>query len=95
MSAVSVAAVQTDKAARYMSQLVKHFAHKAQTKLDDNAGEIAFTGGACKLEVWPETLVMSVEARSGEDLSRLEDVIVRHLQRFAFREPLQVAWVRD
>ena len=26
-------------------------------------------------------------------LERLEGIIVRHLERFAFREPLAVAWV--
>ena len=94
MSQTSTAVVQTDKAGRYMSQLVKHFSHKTGTRLSDHAGEIAFTGGDCRLEVWPEALVISARAASGEDLTRVEDVIARHLERFAFREPLTVAWVR-
>jgi hypothetical protein len=94
MSATSVAIVPTDKAQRYMSQLVKHFAHKAQTGLGDETGHIAFDFGRCDLDARADRLAMTASALDPQALVRLENVIVRHLQRFAFREPVAVAWVR-
>ena len=41
----SVAVVQTDHAARYMGQLVKHFAHKVATVLEADHGRVEFPIG--------------------------------------------------
>jgi hypothetical protein len=35
---------------------------------------------------------MTASAADPRALKRVEDLIARHLQRFAFREPLQVGW---
>jgi hypothetical protein len=92
MSAASVAHVPTGKARRYLSQLVRHFGHRLPTRLAGAEGQIAFDLGRCELEARPELLVVAVSAADASALTRIEDVVARHLQRFAFREPLQVAW---
>ena len=89
----STARVATEKAARYMSQLCKHFAHKLPASLDGaSGGRIEFPFGTCALAVEEASLHLSVEAENVLDLGRMEKVIADHLARFMFREPAEVAW---
>ena len=91
----SQARVQTPKARNYLIQLCKHFAHKIPASFADNKGRIEFEGGACELNADDESaLVLAVSAGSADKLATLEDVIDRHLKRFAFKEELSVQWVR-
>jgi len=83
---------------RYLGQLCKHFAHKitATWAEDYSTGRIEFGMGRCDLVADEEAgvLVMTATAANEEDLTRLEGVVARHLERFAFREPLTVTWTR-
>ena len=89
----SQASVPTAHARRYMIQLCKHFGHKAETRFDDQTGEIVFEGGVCRLGAGPVALDLQVESASAETRARLEGVIDSHLKRFAFREPeMAVTW---
>ena len=93
--AVSVAEVATEHAARYLVQLCKHFRHKcpeAAWAEDGATGRIVLPIGECRLAASPEALSITVTAAGPEPLATLEDVIARHLVRFAFREPLTLAW---
>lgn len=90
----SVARVTTGSPARYMGQLCKHFAHKIPASFDADTGRIEFPFGLCELATAEDLLVMCVSAANDEDLARMEDVIARHLVRFAFREPPEVVWKR-
>lgn len=77
---------ETALSARYMSQLCKHFAHRLRVTLNERDGRIEFEGGACDLWAEPEALRMRLTATDDEQLVRLQDVVIRHLQRFAFRD---------
>lgn len=88
----SVATLQTPLARRYMGQLCKHFAHKLPVELGDAAGSIRFEAGICTLAAEPERLVLRVEAADDDARVRLEGVVARHLERFAFRDPPQLDW---
>ena len=88
----SGAEVATPNASRYLQQLCKHFAHKRPVEFTPETGSIAFTGGECQLAAKDGVLAMSVTASGAEDLSLLQDVVARHLERFAFREPLAIEW---
>lgn len=92
----SEARVATEMARRYLAQLAKHFQHKLPVELAEANARIEFPMGVCLLdaETVPETLVMRAEAADEEALAKLEGVIARHLERFAFRDPPQVAWTR-
>ncbi len=92
MAEYSEAIVVMDTPRRYMSQLCKHFEHKAPVTLEEDTGSISFPMGVCLLRAGPDRLVMRV---SGEDLGRLEDVVARHLLRFAFRSPPEIFWKRQ
>jgi len=90
----SQARVSTPKARNYLIQLCKHFAHKIPATFADNKGRIEFDSGVCELNADDETvLVLAVSAGSADKLATLEDVVDRHLKRFAFKEDLNVAWV--
>lgn len=92
--ASSEARVPTAIPRRYLAQLCKHFQHRLPVFLDETAGCIAFSGGTCALRADSDSLVMRIDAADEPALAQLEDVVARHLLRFAFREPPNVRWVR-
>jgi hypothetical protein len=77
---------ETALSARYMAQLCKHFAHRIRVTLNERDGRIEFEGGACDLWAEPDALRMRLTATDDEQLVRLQGVVTRHLQRFAFRD---------
>jgi hypothetical protein len=91
----SEARVTTERASRYLQQLCKHFAHKLPTSHTPREGRIEFGVGVCALSAEPETLVLTADAPDAESLDRLEDVVARHLERFAFRDKPEIHWVRQ
>ena len=84
--------VATAHASRYLQQLCKHFTHKIPTQFDPVNGRIDFSIGRVGLATDPEHLTIVVEPADGAELAALEDVVARHLVRFAFRETLVFDW---
>nr|WP_295113665.1 DUF2218 domain-containing protein [uncultured Caulobacter sp.] len=91
----SHARVATEKAARYMTQLAKHWSHKFEVRYDEASAFFPLPAGNCRMTAHPDGLDITVEAVDLEGLARLEDVVAKHLDRFAFREgELQYGWTR-
>ena len=86
--------IATTSGQRYLAQLCKHFSHRLPASWDDEGGCIEFPFGTCNLKARPDALSVSVEAASHADLDRMEQVVLSHLQRFAFREELAASWAR-
>jgi len=86
------ARIETPNASKYLQQLCKHFQHKLPVSFDAQAGAISFPMGETKLAADAEALTLSVSAGGDDDLARLKDVVARHLERFAFRETLEIDW---
>ena len=87
--------VPTPVPRRYLGQLCKHFQHKLPVTLDERHGRIEFPAGVCELDATnDETLILRASAGDEASLARLEEVVARHLERFAFREELKVGWTR-
>lgn len=85
-----------DKARTYMIQMCKHFAHKVETSFDDVHGRIALGERLCEMEVSaPDRLTINLTADSDDSLHTIEDVVDKHLRRFAFKEELSIQWVRS
>ena len=96
LTATSIANIRTEKAQGYLIQLCKHFAHKIDASFADNKGRIAFGAGVCELNAEDTHLLIAQVSTTDEtQLATLEDVVERHLKRFAFKEDLSVQWVRD
>jgi hypothetical protein len=90
----ATATVQTASARRYLGQFVKHFSHKLPVELDEanTAGRVNFGKGGCSLAADEGALYLTLSAETPEDVTMLQDVVARHLVRFAFREAFELAW---
>lgn len=88
----AVAHVPTAHASKYLQQLCKHFAHKIPATFDEAQGSLAFSLGDCRLTARGGTLELAVSSPDAAALAQLEDVVARHLVRFAFREELAIDW---
>ena len=88
----SEARIALDQPARYLGQLCKHFAHKLPVTLEEARGSIAFPMGTCRLEAAEGLLLLRAEADEAEALERLQEVVGRHLLRFAFRAQPAIDW---
>ena len=89
----SSAEIATGSASRYLQQLCKHFGHKVEASFDDRVGSVRFSIGDCRLVAQGEVLRISLDAPDPEALLELQDVLERHLVRFAFRETLSIQWL--
>jgi hypothetical protein len=92
----SESCVSTTVPRRYLGQLCKHFQHKLPVELEESRGRIAFPAGVCDLNASDDggTLTMRVTAADEAALVGLEDVVARHLVRFAFRDAPEIHWTR-
>lgn len=88
----SQTAIATAHASRYLQQLCKHFAHKLPVAFDPDQGKISFPIGECGLAADAQALRITVTSPDAERLAQLKNVVIRHLERFAFREDLTVEW---
>ncbi len=90
----ATAQISTPNARRYLGQFVKHFAHKlpfARHETNEH-GEVEFPLGLCTLDASEQRLSIIVNAGTPEQITRLKQVVDRHLLRFAHREPLSINW---
>ena len=99
----STARVPTDKASRYLQQLCKHWQHNLTVDFTAEAGTVIFPKNA-RGDDWPgdakltmtahsDALECRIAASADGQLEALKGAVVRHLERFAFREgALQFDW---
>lgn len=89
----TAADIRSEHASKYLQQLCKHFAHRRPVTFDPQSGEIDFSTGQCRLRAEEGVLHLALTAPDAAHMEQLQDVVVRHLVRFAFRETLEVRWV--
>ena len=94
MASLSRGRAETPNARRYLTQLCKHWSHRFEVRFDEQAGEIPLPMGACRLRAEPDHLAIELETDAPDQLDRMEEVVATHLNRFAFREPFEIAWRR-
>ena len=95
--------VPTINASRYLQQLCKHWSHNLTVEFTPDSGKVIFPRDARGAD-WPgdatltlqahgDDLECRLEASAAGQLEALKDAVVRHLDRFAFREaPLTFDW---
>lgn len=88
----SIAEAATPEASRYLQQLCKHFQHKRPATFDERSGHIDFPIGECRLSATDDVLTISLSAPDDARMAELQDVVARHLLRFAFRDPPKIEW---
>lgn len=95
----TTASVPTDRPARYGKQLTAHLGRRHGGEWDAEAGTGWVQLADARLELTAadtalDLRVLTPDGATGEDLARLEDVVGRHLVRFATHDSLEVAWRR-
>jgi uncharacterized protein len=90
----SEARVATAHAARYLGQLRKHFAHRVPATFEGSQGRIEFAFGICDMQAADGTLVLRATATDAPSLDQVEEIVARHLERFAFRDRPEIRWAR-
>lgn len=85
----TTATLETPHAAKYIAQLCKHFAHKVDVTHSDGHGECRFVCGTAIMDANETSLLIRVSATDEDQSAETQDVIERHLVRFAFREELK------
>ncbi|WP_010546319.1 DUF2218 domain-containing protein [Sphingomonas elodea] len=97
------ALVPTEHASRYLQQVCKHWQHNLQVEFTRENGTVIFPKDArgaahpgdavVTFNVAATGLEVRIDATSQEQLDGLKGAVVRHLDRFAFREgELQYHW---
>ena len=87
---MSKATVATEHASRYLQQLCKHWGHKFTVEFTPSEGRIDLgEGRIVEMIADDKALKLTLEAA---DLDRLQQVVVDHIVRFAFREELVFDW---
>ena len=78
--------------ARYMARLCNHFAHRVKVHRESDHALIDFPGAPCSLRALEERLEMRIESDDPTALSRLQEVVTRHLRQVAAGETFDVHW---
>ncbi|MFT3728670.1 MAG: DUF2218 domain-containing protein [Terricaulis sp.] len=84
------ARVKTANASRYLLQLCKHWAHRMPVTFTPVEARVPFDEtNVCLMGADAGGLDLRIDAADASEASRLGNVVVDHLRRFAFREGLQ------
>ena len=105
MTASATARVPTAHASKYLQQLCKHWQHNLSVEFTPDHGTVAFPRDArgadwaadalVTFDAGSDALSVRIDASSDAHLEAMQEVVVRHLDRFAFREaPLAFDWQR-
>jgi hypothetical protein len=88
------AALEIERPERYAKQLVSHISHKAVTLTDDKGlTTVTFGFGATgTVSVSETSVLLSAQAENQDSLERAQDVLGRHLLKFAKLEDQNLNW---
>lgn len=103
MTISATASVPTGNASRYLQQLCKHWEHNLEVSFTPDHGTVVFPkdargadwpgDGLCTFDARADVLDVRIDASVDGQLEALKGAVVRHLDRFAFREaPLFFDW---
>lgn len=89
---VSQAVVTIERPDRWAKQLGDHFAHKVAVEDTPEGRVIHFTVGDGVVSTTEWAVLLTAKGDSEEQVAQVQDVLGRHLERFAQREGIQVVW---
>ena len=92
---ISTATIVTAEPARIILRLCKHWGHKWPVQYDEQQGRIELPLGVVHLRAGAERLTARLEALSGADIDRFEQVVAEHAQRMARDETYTWHWTRQ
>jgi uncharacterized protein len=84
---------KTASGSKYLQQLCKHWGHKFEVEFSQNRGQVRFPSAVATMEASAGALLVTIETDDPASVEQLKESVVRHLDRFAFREaPLPFEW---
>ena len=86
---------RTDRAERYLKQLVSHLGQKLDTTLEEGRGEVTYESATAVLTSTPESLEFALSAAEPLDLFRAMAIVQRHLEKFGAKVDLACEWDDD
>lgn len=97
---IAEAQIETEGASRYLVQLCRHLAGKAeglggvQARVDcsDTQGVADFGWARCTMRADPNTLTLLAEAGDEEDLQLVLELFARALEKFGAGDDVSVNW---
>lgn len=93
---VTVGRLETANGSKYLQQLCKHFAHKVAVEYGPEEGRADLPVGPAYMRADAAGLTIRIELAQEEAEPVAQGIIDRHLERFAFREPVSVmTWTRE
>ncbi len=87
--------IVTKEGSSYIRKLCRHFVHKVPVSYTETTGRAELPSGLCLMQANENELQFHISASSVEAIAKAEDVVVRHLVQFAFREELIINWHRE
>jgi len=84
--------IATESASRYIGQLCRHFRHKIETEYTLTTGFATFPFGTCSMTATATHLTFDIAADNAESVEKIKGVLIRHLDKFAYKEQLVVEW---
>ncbi len=84
--------IKTTEASSYIRKLCKHFVHKIKVTYNEKEGSAEFPFGRALMTADSETLRFDLSSDSFEGIRQIKYVLVTHLEKFAFRENLEIVW---
>jgi hypothetical protein len=90
----SSAKLTIDRPERYAKQLAAHISHKAEGSTEtDGLTTIKFGfGGTGTIGVNSDSVLLTAQADTKENLEKIEGILGRHLLKFAKLEDQQLDW---
>jgi len=81
--------------ARYMNRLARHFVHRVTVERHEHNASVAFPDAPCTMQASDTHLDIRIVAADLATLTRIQDVVTKHLKQVASRETFEVEWSTD
>ena len=89
---IATAHVAIPTAPRYMNRLAKHFEHRVAVVRDERSASVAFQDAPCTMQANDTHLDIKIEAADPTTLTRIQDVVAKHLKQVASQETFDIEW---
>ncbi|MBJ8346135.1 DUF2218 domain-containing protein [Antrihabitans sp. YC2-6] len=81
-----------EKPSRWRKQLTDHLGHRIDTTSGPTTSTFRFGDGFALATDTEAGLRLEAEAATGDRLAQIQDVVSRHLERFAHRHEISISW---
>jgi hypothetical protein len=75
-----------------MNRLAKHFEHRVTVERQERRASVAFPGAPCAMQASDTHLDIRIEAQDAATLTRIQEVVTKHLKQVASQETFEVEW---